>query len=185
MIRGRPGGLLQLSGGGAVRIILASASSSIRAMCPTRHRASTDMYSLTFCIRIMSPECHHWKPAVQATAVMLRTLTVDGKSQASQPRPLAIYGTQCWERLRHLLVTNQQCVHTPHKLGFALRCHSSATGTPIANPPDIAQLGGSLYHAPKLHAGLCSSVGVWPRTDRHTDARDHNTFCVVYDSRKM
>jgi len=21
-------------------------------------------------------------------------------------------------------------------------------------------------------------------TDRHTDARDHNTFCVVYDSRK-
>jgi len=34
---------------------------------------------------------------------------------------------------------------------------------------------------------------VWPygrgqadrHTDRHTDARDHNTFCVVYDSRKM
>ena len=22
-------------------------------------------------------------------------------------------------------------------------------------------------------------------TDTHTDARDHNTFCVVYDSRKM
>jgi len=22
-------------------------------------------------------------------------------------------------------------------------------------------------------------------TDRQTDARDHNTFCVVYDSRKM
>jgi len=21
--------------------------------------------------------------------------------------------------------------------------------------------------------------------DRHTDVRDHNTFCVVYDSRKM
>jgi len=35
----------------------------------------------------------------------------------------------------------------------------------------------------------CSSVGVRPRTDRHTDrhtdARGHNTFCVVYDSRKM
>jgi len=28
-------------------------------------------------------------------------------------------------------------------------------------------------------------VGIRPRTDRHTDARDHNTFCVVYDSRKM
>jgi len=23
------------------------------------------------------------------------------------------------------------------------------------------------------------------QTDRHTDARHHNTFCVVYDSRKM
>ena len=31
------------------------------------------MYSLTFCVRVMSPECHQWKPAVQATAVMLRT----------------------------------------------------------------------------------------------------------------
>jgi len=31
------------------------------------------MYSLTFCVRVMSPERHHWKPAVQAAAVMLRT----------------------------------------------------------------------------------------------------------------
>ena len=73
--------------------------------------------------------------------------------------------------------------------GFALCCHSNATRAPIANPPNSAQLGGSLYHAPKLHPGPCSSVGVRPRTDRqtdrHTDARDHNTFCVVYDSRKM
>jgi len=75
------------------------------------------------------------------------------------------------------------------ELGFALCCHSNATRAPIANPPNSAQLGGSLYHAPKLHPGPCSSVGVRPRTDtqtdRHTDARDHNTFCVVYDSRKM
>jgi len=34
VIRGHPGGLFQLSGGGAVRIILASASSSMRAICP-------------------------------------------------------------------------------------------------------------------------------------------------------
>jgi len=85
------------------------------------------------------------------------------------------------------------------ELGFALCCHSNATRAPIANPPNSAQLGGSLYHAPKLHPDLCSSVGVWPRTDTHTDrqtdrqtdththtdARDHNTFCVVYGSRKM
>jgi len=24
-----------------------------------------------------------------------------------------------------------------------------------------------------------------PRTDKHTDARDHNTFRAVYDSREM
>ena len=64
----------------------------------TRHRASTSMYSLTFCIRVMLPERHQWKPAVQATAVMLRTLPVDGQSQASQPRPLPIYAVQFWER---------------------------------------------------------------------------------------
>jgi len=87
--------------------------------------------------------------------------------------------------LRHLLVTNQQRARTPRKLGFALCCHSNATDAPIANPPNGAQLGGSLYHAAKLHPGPCGSVGVRPRTDRHTDARDHNTFCVVYGSRKM
>jgi len=30
----------------------------------TRHRESTSMYSLTFCVRVVSPERHHWKPAV-------------------------------------------------------------------------------------------------------------------------
>ena len=39
----------------------------------TRHRASTSMYSLTFCVRFLLPERHQWKPAVQAAAVMLRT----------------------------------------------------------------------------------------------------------------
>jgi len=52
--------------------------------------------------------------------------------------------------------------------GFALCCHSNAPRTPTANPSNSAQLGGSLYHAPKLHPGPCSSVGVRPRTDRQT-----------------
>jgi len=75
-------------------------------------------------------------------------------------------------------------VHTLRKLGFALRCHSNATGALIANPPNSAQLEGSLYHVPKLHPGPCSSVGVRLQAHTHTDARDHNTFCIVYDSRK-
>ena len=137
--------------------------------------SSTSMYSLTFCVRVMSPERHHWKPAVQAAAVMLRTPAVDGQSPASQPRPLTIYGTQCWERLCHLLVTNQQRACNPRKLGFALCCHSNATGAPIANPPNSAQLGGSLYHAAKLHPDPCSSVGVRPRTDTHTQTQTRVT----------
>jgi len=38
VIRGHPGGLFQFSGGRAVRIILASASSSMRAICPNAER---------------------------------------------------------------------------------------------------------------------------------------------------
>ena len=38
----------------------------------------------------------------------------------------------------------------------------------MANPPNSAQLGGSLYHAPDVHPGPCSSVGVRPRTVRQT-----------------
>ena len=51
----------------------------------TRHRASTSMYSLTFCVRFLLPERHQRKPAVQAAAVMLRTppSPVDSHSPAS------------------------------------------------------------------------------------------------------
>jgi len=64
------------------------------------------MYSLTFCVRFMSSEFHHWKPAVQAAALMLKTPLVDGQSPASQPRALAIYGAQFWQCPRHPPVTN-------------------------------------------------------------------------------
>ena len=50
-------------------------------------------------------------------------------------------------------------------------CCSNATSAPIANPPNSAQLGGSPYHSPKLHPGPCNSMGIWPRTDRHTQTR--------------
>jgi len=46
-----------------------------------RVQACTSMYLLTFCIHVMLPECHQWKPAVQAAAVMLRTPPID----TSQP----------------------------------------------------------------------------------------------------
>jgi len=62
---------------------------------------------------------------------------------------------------------------------------ANATRAPIANPPNSAQLGGVPYHSAKLYPGPCNSAETRPRADRHTDARDHNTFRVVYDSREM
>jgi len=54
-----------------------------------RHRASTRMYSLTFCVRFLLPERHQWKPAVQTAAVMLRTLPIG---------PLPVCGARFWGR---------------------------------------------------------------------------------------
>jgi len=45
----------------------------IETTAANRHRASTSMYSLTFCVRFLLSERHQRKPAVQAAAVMLRT----------------------------------------------------------------------------------------------------------------
>ena len=58
----------------------------------TRHRASTSMYSLTFCVRFLLPERHQWKPAVQTAEVMLRT----PPSAAGRPRPLPVCGARFW-----------------------------------------------------------------------------------------
>jgi len=76
---------------------------------------------------------------------------------------------------------------------FPWCCQGHATRAPIANQPNSAQLGASPTTPPKLHPGPCNSVDMRPRTcrqtqtdtHRHTDARDHNTFLVVYDSREM
>jgi len=59
-------------------------------------------------------------------------------------------------------------------------CDGNATRASIANPPNSAQLGGIRYHSPKLHPGPFNNVGMRPRTDRQTDARDHNTFRFVF-----
>jgi len=83
--------------------------------------------------------------------------------------------------LAYILHRGFVTTHTPHKPGteqvqaladishLALCCHSNVTHAPIANLPNSAQLEGTPYHSPKLHPGLCSSVGMRQRTDRHTD----------------
>jgi len=141
------------------------------------------MYSLTFCVRVMSPERHHWKHAVQAAAVMLRTPPVDGQSPANQPCSLHLRYTAC--SVENASVTCRSLIsnaRTPrvNYIRFALCCHSNATGAPIANPPNSAQLRGSLYHAPKLHPGPCSSVGVRPRTDTQTDTHTQTGVTTIH-----
>jgi len=72
---------------------------------------------------------------------------------------------------------------------FPYWCHSNATRAPL-QIRNIAQLGGIAYHSPS-YIRVCAVV--WAcgggqtdtHTDKHTDARDHNTFLVVYDSREM
>jgi len=61
---------------------------------------------------------------------------------------------------------------------FVLCCHSNETRAPITNLPNGAQLRSTPYYSPKLHPGLCSSVGMWQWTDRHTEThtgRDTDT----------
>ena len=146
----------------------------------TRHRASTSMYSLTFRVRVGTP-AQYGRNGTASLQITLHT---------QQPRRFyrwcvracvrSACGVRCAWR-----ITSGLC-HA-----FPLCCHSNASRAPIANPPHSAQLGGSPYHCPKLYPGPCNTVGMRPRTDRqtdthtHTDARDHNTFLVVFDSREM
>ena len=112
---------------------------------------------------------------------MLRTPPSRRPVASGPAAPLAACGARFWGRPRRPPAMRadpvQPAVRTMPsyrgmdaslELGFALCCHSNATRAPIANPPNSAQLGGSLYHAPKLHPDPCSSVGVWPRTDTQT-----------------
>jgi len=55
--------------------------------------------------------------------------------------------------------------------------HSNATSAPTANPPNSAQLGvASTTPQSYIRARAVVWAYVRGRTDRHTDARDHNTY---------
>jgi len=142
----------------------------------TRHRASTSMYSLTFRARVTTPPQYGQNGTAHAA----------GASMLSPARE--VFAGMRSVRVRHVCGVRWVWRITAGSV-FPQCCHSNATRAPIANPPNSAQLEGSPYHSPKLHPGPCNSVGMRPRTDRqthrHTDARDHNTFLVVFDSREM
>ena len=89
----------------------------------TRHRASTSMYSLTFCIRFLLPECHQWKPAVQTAAVMLRTPPSTANHRRASHAHFAYTARNFENAPRHLPVSGQQRVQTPPSRPFTLCCH--------------------------------------------------------------
>ena len=125
----------------------------------TRHTASTSMYSLTFCSRVMLPERHQWKPAVQAAAVMLRT----PPSTASHRPTSHAHFSYMAHNFENALITSQSpdsSARTPrrafalcrHIAGWTQVCNYGScyaaiptTRAPIANPPNSAQLGGIPY----------------------------------------
>ena len=132
------------------------------------------MYSLTFRVRVTTPPQYGRNGTAHAA----------GASMLSPAR--GVFAGMRSVRVRHACGVRWAWRFTAWLChAFPQCCHSNATRSPIANPPNSAQLGGIPYHSPKLHPGPCNSMGMRQRTDRHTDACDHNTFLVVYDSREM
>jgi len=71
--------------------------------------------------------------------------------------------------LSHLLQQGTEQVQALADISrSALCCHSNETRAPIASPSNSAQLESTLTIPPKLHLGLCSSVGMWRGTDIQT-----------------
>ena len=65
---------------------------------------------------------------------------------------------------------NQAYNEYKHSLTFRIQRYvviSNKTRTPIANPPNSAQLENTSYHSPKLHPGPCSGVGMHRGIDTH------------------
>jgi len=64
-------------------------------------------------------------------------------------------------------------------------CHTNEICVPIAKPPNSAQQGGTPYHSPVLHLGVCSGVGMWHGTDRYTDGCGKYTVRLGHASHEM
>ena len=95
-----------------------------------RRKASTSMYSLTFCVRVMLPERHQWKPAVKTAAVRTPPSTASHQQASQAHFP---YTARNFENAtRHPPVTGQQRAQTPPRRPFAL-CRHVAGWTQACN----------------------------------------------------
>ena len=104
----------------------------------------TSMYSLTFCVRVMLPERHLWKLAVQAATVMMRTPPVDGQSPASSAhtprrafascRHIAGWTQACNQGSRYVAIATQPV----HRLQIRPIVHNQ--GAASTTPPSYIQV---------------------------------------------
>ena len=92
------------------------------------------MYSLTFCVRVMSPERHHWKPAVQAAAVMLRTPPSTASYRPASHARFPYTARNLENASRHPPVTGQQRVQTPPSVCTMSSYHGMDTRVRIMLP---------------------------------------------------
>ena len=81
VMRGRPRGLLQSSGGRVDRILLASVLLSIRAMCQKRVRRHDSSYCSEFGLLASGPRCFEQIGAIRYLAAFVDT--TDQKHQSS------------------------------------------------------------------------------------------------------
>ena len=85
----------------------------------TRHRASTSMYSLTFCVRFLLRERHQRKPAVQAASNVKNAPSTANHRRASHAH--FPYTARNFENApRRPPVSGQQHAQTPPSRPFAL-----------------------------------------------------------------
>ena len=78
-------------------------------MNTTRHSASTSMYSLTFCVRVMMPKRHQW----EARSPGRRSNVENAPSTASHWPASHAHFPYTARNIENAPVTRQQRVHTP------------------------------------------------------------------------
>ena len=150
-----------------------------QALLLTRHRASTSMYSLTFCVRFLLPLRHQWKARIPDCRSNVENAPVGGGPAAPASRMLrAIFRTS--------LVTRRSPASSARRPRLAGRSHyvviSRNYGSryvAIATQP-VPRLQirpivhkGSLYHAPSY---IRVRAVVWAygrgQSDRQTHRRE-------------
>ena len=85
-------------------------------------------------------------------------------------------GAACSENqtlLSHTVINtaNQAKNKYKHSLTFHVRRYVVIAMKPThrLQTAQLCTTRGHPYHSPKLHLGLCSSMGMWQGTDKHTD----------------